>query len=149
MKRNTIVLIISILITSLFMYAAISKLWEYQIFKTGLQETSILKGIGGFLSIAIPMVEIVTAILLLLPRTRLLGLFISFVMMTAFTTYILSLLYFAPSAGCSCGGIIKKLSWEQHLIFNLFFTTLSGIGTYLHPGRSLRISKNLNIPSTV
>jgi len=29
---------------------------------------------------------------------------------------------------CSCGGIIAKLSWGQHLVFNLIFLGLALIG---------------------
>ncbi|WP_442892031.1 hypothetical protein [Chryseobacterium sp. VD8] len=28
---------------------------------------------------------------------------------------------------CSCGGVIKNLTWPQHLIFNLFFVVITSL----------------------
>jgi hypothetical protein len=35
---------------------------------------------------------------------------------------------FDKNLPCSCGGIISKLSWKQHILFNLFFIMLSITG---------------------
>jgi hypothetical protein len=43
---------------------------------------------------------------------------------------------FDKNLPCSCGGIISKLSWKQHIIFNLFFIVLSVIG--------IRFQKRMN-----
>jgi hypothetical protein len=37
-----------------------------------------------------------------------------------FTTYIILILNFSSFIPCSCGGILEKLGWTEHLIFNFF-----------------------------
>ncbi|MBS1567215.1 MAG: hypothetical protein JST39_22720 [Bacteroidetes bacterium] len=51
--------------------------------------------------------------------------------MSLFTGYVavmLSLSYYLP---CSCGGILQALSWQGHLVFNVFFTLLAAAGALL------------------
>jgi hypothetical protein len=83
-----------------------------------------------FLVWFIPCTEILLSILLIFERTRLLGLYGSLVLMGLFTIYASAiLLHFFPRVPCSCGGIIKRLTWGQHLALNLFFVgiSLSGV----------------------
>lgn len=131
MKRTTIVLIISLLLTVLFLYAAINKLVIYNKFHAQLAESPYLSRFASFLVWAVPSIEIVIAVLLINYKTRLLGLYGSFFLMLFFTVYIYILLHFAPRLPCGCGGIIEKLNWNGHFYFNLFFTLISGIGLIL------------------
>jgi len=74
----------------------------------------------------------VIALALMFERTRLPGLIASFILMTLFTIYTGSvLLHFFAYVPCSCGGVIRKLSWPQHMVFNLFFVALSVLGIVL------------------
>jgi hypothetical protein len=41
------------------------------------------------------------------------------------------MLAFDTSLPCSCGGIIAKLSWKEHVVFNLFFIANSVAGIKL------------------
>jgi hypothetical protein len=52
--------------------------------------------------------------------------------MCIFTVYIGCMLLFAPDLPCSCGGIIRQLSWKQHLLLNLFLLVLAGIAVRVH-----------------
>lgn len=73
----------------------------------------------------LPFTEIVIVLLLLFNRTRLNGLRLAFSLMllfTIYTTLILSGVF--HRLPCSCGGVIKYLTWGQHFIFNLFFTAI-------------------------
>jgi hypothetical protein len=54
------------------------------------------------------------------------GLYASLVLMLAFTIYTAAVLLHAfKYVPCSCGGVIRKLTWPQHLVFNLFFVGIS------------------------
>jgi methylamine utilization protein MauE len=64
-----------------------------------------------------------------IPKTRLLGLYASFSLMTMFTAYIIAILRFSEFIPCSCGGVLSHMSWIQHLWFNVafIFFALTGI----------------------
>jgi hypothetical protein len=51
--------------------------------------------------------------------------------MFLFTIYVGLMISFAPHLPCSCGGVIKQMSWKQHLTFNTFFTALALFGIWL------------------
>jgi hypothetical protein len=42
------------------------------------------------------------------------------------------MILFAEHLPCNCGGVLQKMNWRQHLIFNLFFICLSLIGIRLY-----------------
>jgi hypothetical protein len=41
------------------------------------------------------------------------------------------MLAYAKHLPCSCGGVIKKLTWPQHLAFNIFFLLIAMTGIIL------------------
>lgn len=47
--------------------------------------------------------------------------------MTMFTTYIYVILNYSSFTPCSCGGVLEKMSWTEHLLFNIVFILLSGL----------------------
>lgn len=109
----------------LFGYAAFSKLFDYENFLLQLQKSPILSDFAKPISLLIPIVEIAICILLSINKYTLLGLYISFSLMIMFTTYIISILNFSQSIPCSCGGILSKMGWTEHLIFNITFSLLT------------------------
>ncbi|WP_394353134.1 MauE/DoxX family redox-associated membrane protein [Mucilaginibacter humi] len=51
--------------------------------------------------------------------------------MAAFTIYTgFGRIPFFPLVPCSCGGVVRKMSWRLHLVFNVFFLLLSSLGIY-------------------
>jgi uncharacterized membrane protein YphA (DoxX/SURF4 family) len=126
-------IICSILLVILFTYAAYYKLNTYSLFRQQLDQSPFLSRVAGLMTWLTPAVEIVIVALLCIPRTRLTGLYCSFVLMVVFTTYIYMVLHYAPSIPCACGGVISHLSWNQHLWFNVAFTFIAGIGISFYP----------------
>lgn len=89
--------------------------------------------VNDFLAYALPVAEIIVVILLVVNTTRLLGLYLSLLLLTLFTGYILAvLLDFFGQIPCSCGGIIELLGWKEHLLFNIFFLLISIAAIRLH-----------------
>ncbi|MEJ0031509.1 MAG: MauE/DoxX family redox-associated membrane protein [Bacteroidota bacterium] len=41
--------------------------------------------------------------------------------MVMFTAYIVVITRFSEYTPCSCGGVLEKMSWDQHLVFNIGF----------------------------
>jgi len=125
MKKNTIVEIISALLVFLFIYAALSKLMDFDRFRYQLSQSPFMTRFSGFAAWAIPLAEIVIAAALLIRRTRMAGLYLSYFLMLLFTGYIFIMLKYSSYLPCSCGGVLSGMSWKQHFVFNLAFTVLS------------------------
>jgi hypothetical protein len=133
MKRNLIIEIISSLLILLFIYAAVSKLLDYETFKVQLSKSPFITQFAGIVSWALPIGEILVGLTLASKRTRLIGLYASLFLMTMFTTYIYTMLHYSYYIPCSCGGILSKMGWTAHLWFNVGFVMLSIAGIILMP----------------
>ena len=126
--KNSLLEFICFLYILLFVYAALSKLLVFDEFKIQIGQSSMLTPFEGIVAWGIPYLEILIALLLLIPRFRLLGMYAAFSLMVMFTAYIFIILNFSNDIPCSCGGVIEKLGWTEHLIFNIVFVILAFIG---------------------
>lgn len=135
MSRKLIAEIIGGLFILLFLYTALSKLSEISVFRLILRSSPLIAGYANIISIFIPASEILISVLLFIPGTRRWGLYASFVLMLVFTLYLSYMITFTPELPCSCGGAISKMSWKQHLLFNIAFTLLALAGIWLNRER--------------
>ncbi|RKS03051.1 MauE/DoxX family redox-associated membrane protein [Flavobacterium sp. 102] len=122
--KTNIIYTISLLYILLFTYAAVSKMLDFQNFQAQLGQSPLLSIFAEILSITVPLVEIVLSILLMIPKLRILALYFSCFLMFLFTVYIVMILNFTSFIPCSCGGVLEKLGWQEHLIFNCAFVAL-------------------------
>ena len=109
---------ISYFFAVLFIYAAVSKGKDFENFQIQLAQSPLLSAYAGTVSYGVIVLEVCVAILLVIPKVRKAGLYASFGLMTAFTAYIYLILHHSDSVPCSCGGILEKMGWQEHLIFN-------------------------------
>lgn len=138
------------LLIILFIYASISKFITFESFQVQLAQSPLLTAYAAFVSYGILVLEIGVAILLISNYTRLIGLYASLALMTAFTIYIYLILNFSESIPCSCGGILEKLGWKEHLWFNIGFVVLILIGIQLETSKPLyKVSELWKILGTV
>lgn len=137
MNRRVVILLISLLHVALFLYAAITKLNDYSNFRFGLSESPFIQSFAGILAWAVPGIELAIVVLLLLPVSRLAGLYASFGLMLLFTVYIAAMLLSASEIPCSCGGVLEEMSWPMHIVFNSVFVLLSAIGIVLERKRRI------------
>ena len=138
MKRNLNILIVSSLLILLFVYTAVSKLLDYTSFKNVLSRSPIIGSKAAILALALPIIEGIVSVLLFFPRTRLWGFWSSAALMSVFTLYLAYMINFTPKLPCSCGGVLKQMNWNQHLLFNIFFLVLSVTGLVLERKRIKR-----------
>lgn len=132
MRRKIIIEIISSLLILLFLYASVSKWLAFKSFIGDMNNQPFPNWMTPWLVWSIPSLEVIIAILLIFDRTRLAGLYASLVLMGAFTVYTAAVLLHAfRYIPCSCGGVIRRLTWPQHLVFNLFFVGISVAGIIL------------------
>lgn len=129
--RNFVIVFICYLYAFLFTYAAVSKLLEFDNFQAQLGQSPLLSAFVNIVSWVVPVTEILIAIAFFIPKYRVLALYSSFSLMVMFTVYIYIILNFSNYIPCSCGGILEKLNWSEHLIFNFMFVALSVIAILL------------------
>ncbi|WP_235884432.1 MauE/DoxX family redox-associated membrane protein [Pedobacter hiemivivus] len=123
--KQIIVEVICYLFVLLWIYAATNKILDFEKFKVQIGQSPILTDYALIVPYLIPSIEIIIAVLVLIKRTLLIGLYASFGLMLMFTIYIFIILNFAEKIPCSCGGILEKMGWTEHLIFNIGFVVLS------------------------
>ena len=132
MKRKIIIEIISSLLILLFLYASVSKWLAFKLFIGEMNNQPFPNWITPFLVWSIPFIEVLIAVGLIFEKTRVAALYVSLFLMLAFTVYTVAILLHAfKYIPCSCGGVIRKLTWPQHLFFNLFFVGISILGIML------------------
>lgn len=124
--------IISGTLLVLFLYTAVSKILDYENFKVALQDSLWLKPISSILSWTLPAIEIILALILFFPSTRIKGLYASICLLALFISYLLNVITFSPHLPCNCGGVLTFLTWKDHIYFNLFFIALSITGIILY-----------------
>lgn len=130
--KRIIVDIIVYMYVLLFLYAATSKLIEYDKFQLQISKSPIITNYAHILVWMVPALEIIISIMLLIDRIRMIGLFAAFGLMSLFTAYIYAILNYSDFIPCSCGGVLQKMTWDQHLIFNIAFVLLGIAGIILH-----------------
>ena len=128
-----IVDIICFLFILLFVYAAMSKLLDYQKFIVQLGKSPLLAPFSQLISWFIPVGEISIGVSLVFRKFQLLALYASFSLMVIFSTYIVVILNFSEYIPCSCGGILENMSWKQHLLFNIVFVIFGAWAVLLYP----------------
>lgn len=130
--KKIIPFVVSIYFVILFCYAAISKILDFEKFQDQISASPLLNGFSQFLPYTIIIVEVIIAGLLCYRKTRTIGLIVSLVLMLIFMVYITLLLRTSKNLPCSCGGILEKMSWSQHLYFNIGCVILSVIALGLN-----------------
>jgi uncharacterized membrane protein YphA (DoxX/SURF4 family) len=131
-KKEMIIEIICFLFIVLFVYAATMKLMDVEKFRVQIGQSPLLTAFAPVVAWVIPLSEIVIAGMLAFHRTRMVGLYAAFSLMVMFTAYIIAILNFSQYIPCSCGGVLEKLGWTEHLIFNIGFVLLGIVGIILH-----------------
>lgn len=119
--------VVSFFFILLFIYASASKILDFENFQVQLAQSPLLSAYAGFISYAVIILELVIAFLLCFTPTRLWGLYASFAIMVAFTVYIFLILNYSDFVPCSCGGILEKMGWSEHLIFNIAWVVTAGL----------------------
>ena len=145
--KNTVIEITCLLYILLFVYAGLSKLLDYNDFRIQLGQSPILSPFADWVSILIPISEFLIAFLLVFKTTRHVALLFAFSLMALFSFYIYIILNYSAFIPCSCGGILEKMSWSQHLIFNLVFAVMACYAFMLFPNKidGINSTKQLNL----
>lgn len=139
MKKVSFPEFVSWLFIFLFIYAAFSKLIDFQKFQIQLRQSPLLTNFATWIVWMVPVSEVLIAVLLATLKFRMAGLYMSFSFMVMFTGYIIAITQFSDYVPCSCGGILAALNWNQHLVFNIFFVIMALLAVLLTPKASVNV----------
>lgn len=127
--KNRIENLCIILLLLLWIPVSLDKLLNFDSFRYGLLNQPFADNLGHVLLYSLPLFEIGIVLLLIVPNLRKWGMLLSSILLVGFTVYIaVALLGAWDTIPCACGSVISKLSWKEHLWFNLFFLAVSVIG---------------------
>ena len=130
--KKTISTVLIILLVIMWVYSGISKYQEFERFGIELNRSPYLHQMSKAISYLLPLGELLLACLLIPARTRLVGLYLSLFLMVFFTVYIYAMLNYSYYISCGCMGLFEKLSWEEHLSFNMMACLLCIVAILLH-----------------
>lgn len=126
----------------LFVYAASSKFFDFQNFQIQIGQSPILTAYAGFVSWSVPLIELLIVVLFLVPKFIPVAFFASYYLMIMFTTYIVIILNFSDFIPCSCGGVLEKLGWHEHIVFNGVFIVIALVGlNFYYRNINLKLNK--------
>ncbi|MCI9844569.1 MauE/DoxX family redox-associated membrane protein [Flavobacterium pectinovorum] len=154
-SKSVIVEIICLLYVLLFVYAAVSKVLDFENFQVQLGQSPLLSAFAAWVSWLVPIAELIIVLVLIIPKFRSIGLLAALSLMTMFTAYIFIILNYSSFVPCSCGGILEKMTWNVHLAFNIVFVLLAVLAIILqdknkrlkHKGISPMLSISFSIVS--
>lgn len=133
MKKQLVVDIACYMIILLFAYAALNKLFLFDVYLYDLGRSPFIGFATPVLSVLIPSVELTLSVMLIFQRTRALALPGSFILMLMFTLYVGAIIAFTTGGmPCTCGGLIKELSWRQHFVLNISYTVIALYAWFLN-----------------
>lgn len=132
------------LLIALWSYAFIVKVADLAHYHNQMNEQPFSPGFILSLTYLLPLLEGLVALLLILNK-QMAGLSLSLLLLLAFTVYVLLVLgHYFPHTPCSCGGFISKMSWKNHLWFNLGLIALNGFCFYYKYHQERRSTASIN-----
>ena len=134
-QREVITDIAIYLFVILFMYTAAGKLLAIKSFASTLAKSPLIGSYNLFVAWAIPIIEIIIGLLLIIPPVKKMGLYAALFLMTVFTLYLIYMVFSGSKLPCHCGGVISSMTWQQHIWFNLGFIALAITGLAINKNK--------------
>jgi len=132
MSLHPFIVVITGLLIILWAYAAFSKLLNFHRFKQAMLTQVFPRWVGKILIYILPLIELGFIILLLIPKTRLLGMYASLFLMASFTIYVGGVVFqFYERYPCACGGLFVRMGWYKHFKLNVLLTLIALTGVVL------------------
>ncbi|WP_299109448.1 MauE/DoxX family redox-associated membrane protein [uncultured Winogradskyella sp.] len=131
------------LLIILFVYAASSKFLDFSNFQIQLGQSPILTAYAEWVSWGIPILELLIVAFLSFPKYVYYAFFASYSLMIMFTTYIIIILNFSDFIPCSCGGVLEKLSWTEHMLLNVLLIAIAILGIVFTTNKNHKTNKLL------
>ena len=107
----------------MYMYTGWAKFMNMATFIKGNSKIPHLGQYAALIGYSIPSLEIVLAILLVIPVywVKRSALWASTLLMGVFTIYLSLMVKFVEKKLCHCGGVIESMGWKTHIVFNIIW----------------------------
>ena len=129
MKKSLGLEICCALLVLLFVYASLSKYFPFSQFRNDMHNQPFPLWFSNGVIWMLPPTELLIATALISLKFRKLGLWCALTLMSLFTLYTAAAkLHVFAKIPCSCSGVLKHLSWNQHLILNISFVAIATLG---------------------
>ena len=127
---------LSILLILVWTYTGLDKLLRWEASRKAFHNQTFPAELAEVLAYAVPITELLIALLLLFSVSRWWGYLSSILLLTVFTTY-LGLIWVGafPRVPCNCAGILESMGWEAHLWMNLGLIGLAVWGLVVNDHR--------------
>lgn len=128
---SLIKLLPSYLLAFLWTYTGLDKLIRFEQSRKAFHNQTFPSELAEVLSYAVPIAEILLAILLVCSISRWWGYLGSLLLLTVFLSYV-GLIWVGafPRVPCNCAGLLDSMGWGAHMILNLSLMTLSIFGIF-------------------
>jgi uncharacterized membrane protein YphA (DoxX/SURF4 family) len=129
MKNHIMDKIASTLLILLWTYTGLDKLIQFEGSRKAFHNQTFPGELAEVLAYAIPISELLLALLLLFSVTRWWGYLGSILLLTVFTTYV-GLIWVGafPRIPCNCAGILESMGWEAHFWLNCSLIVICILG---------------------
>lgn len=139
--RELIFDIITFLFIILFVYTAASKIITFSEFVNVLRHSPLLGKVNLLVAYSIPSVEILLSVVLIVNKTKKIGLVLSLILMVIFTIYLIYMVSLGGKLPCMCGGVISMFTWKQHIWFNILFILIAISGLMIQKKNKVLLPK--------
>jgi len=132
MNLHPFIIFITGLLIILWGYTALSKLFSFNKFKHAMKIQVFPRWMGKILVYVLPTIELALVVLLVIPETRLIGMYASLFLMVLFTLYVGGAVFHIYDRNpCACGGLFNRLGWYKHFKVNIILTLIALLGAVL------------------
>lgn len=134
-----------LILLAMWIPVSLDKILHFELFKSAMIQQPFSDLLGVFLAYILPFLEVSTALFFLFKKYRIVGFYLSSLLMIIFTTYVaVALLRKPENLPCGCGLVFQHLSWEAHLVLNCIFLLISLIGLQLEMRISQKKTRDLH-----
>ena len=140
MENSEKIAIPGILLILLWTYTGFDKIIHLETSRKAFHNQTFPGELAEVLTYAVPLTELLIALLLLFSVSRWWGYLSSILLLTVFTTYV-GLIWVGafPRVPCNCAGILERLGWEAHFWFNSAMIGVGITGLYFTKKRDPKI----------
>lgn len=129
-RKPVFVQLVSAALVFVFCYAAVSKYLNRSVFKFNLGEAPFINKHAQWLYLFVPILNMVIAICLIIPRMRKPGLYAALAALCGYTIFIAAVLIRGGSLPCTCNGVFYGMGWLSHLAFNIILISLTAAAIF-------------------
>jgi putative oxidoreductase len=130
--KETLIEVFIFFPTLLFIYTPFSKVFQWDQYQDSMMAQPLALWFKMALTYILPVLELAATVLLARSRTRVIGLYAAAGLLLLFIGYILLIkLHFFRKVPCTCAGVFRHMSWNEHLALNIVMLGIIGAIFYL------------------